>query len=458
MQISQEQQSELLTVLKIRLQPEDYQNRVKDILKRYQKSAQIPGFRPGHVPAGLIKKQYGQPVLLDELNKLVSESISNYVFEQKLEVIGSPMPKNGLDQQTLEDGNTFEFSYEVGLAPKFSVQIADSGKIPYYLVKVDEKMINDDADDLRRRYGKFSNPEKSEENSILYGEFNELDEAGNVKEGGNKTTTTLSIERIPQANDRKPFIGLAKGDTIDFHPMTVIGNDTEVAAMLRLEKQSPAMQSNYRLTVMTISRIELADLNQEFFDKIYGEGNVTSEEEFRAKIREGILAYFERESDRKMRKDLRNELLNQNNLPLPDDFLKRMLKANAEKPMADSEFDHQYYHLAEDLRWNLMVTKLATDQGFDVTEDELKELARGLVRQQFAQYGYYDIDDAKLEEVSERYLNEDGNRERLDRSIRENKVFAHLKGVVKLDMIELPYQEYVARLQEKTQHELEHHH
>lgn len=457
MQISQEQQSELLTVLKIRLQPEDYQNRVKDILKRYQKSAQIPGFRPGHVPAGLIKKQYGQPVLLDELNKLVSESISNYVFEQKLEVIGSPMPKNGLDQQTLEDGNTFEFSYEVGLAPKFSVQLP-SGKIPYYLVKVDEKMINDDADDLRRRYGKFSNPEKSEENSILYGEFNELDEAGNVKEGGNKTTTTLSIERIPQANDRKPFIGLAKGDTIDFHPMTVIGNDTEVAAMLRLEKQSPAMQSNYRLTVMTISRIELADLNQEFLDKIYGEGNVTNEEEFRAKIREGILAYFERESDRKMRKDLRNELLNQNNLPLPDDFLKRMLKANAEKPMADSEFDHQYYHLAEDLRWNLMVTKLATDQGFDVTEDELKELARGLVRQQFAQYGYYDIDDAKLEEVSERYLNEDGNRERLDRSIRENKVFAHLKGVVKLDMIELPYQEYVARLQEKTQHELEHHH
>lgn len=457
MQISQEQQSELLTVLKIRLQPEDYQNRVKDILKRYQKSAQIPGFRPGHVPAGLIKKQYGQPVLLDELNKLVSESISNYVFEQKLEVIGSPMPKNGLDQQTLEDGNTFEFSYEVGLAPKFSVQLP-SGKIPYYLVKVDEKMINDDADDLRRRYGKFSNPEKSEENSILYGEFNELDEAGNVKEGGNKTTTTLSIERILQANDRKPFIGLAKGDTIDFHPMTVIGNDTEVAAMLRLEKQSPAMQSNYRLTVMTISRIELADLNQEFFDKIYGEGNVTNEEEFRAKIREGILAYFERESDRKMRKDLRNELLNQNNLPLPDDFLKRMLKANAEKPMADSEFDHQYYHLAEDLRWNLMVTKLATDQGFDVTEDELKELARGLVRQQFAQYGYYDIDDAKLEEVSERYLNEDGNRERLDRSIRENKVFAHLKGVVKLDMIELPYQEYVARLQEKTQHELEHHH
>ncbi len=457
MQISQEQQSELLTVLKIRLQPEDYQNRVKDILKRYQKSAQIPGFRPGHVPAGLIKKQYGQPVLLDELNKLVSESISNYVFEQKLEVIGSPMPKNGLDQQTLEDGNTFEFSYEVGLAPKFSVQIP-TGKIPYYLVKVDEKMINDDADDLRRRYGKVSNPEKSEENSILYGEFNELDEAGNLKEGGNKTTTTLSIERILQANDRKPFIGLAKGDTIDFHPMTVIGNDTEVAAMLRLEKQSPAMQSNYRLTVMTISRIELADLNQEFFDKIYGEGNVTSEEEFRAKIREGILAYFERESDRKMRKDLRNELLAHNNLPLPDDFLKRMLKANAEKPMADSEFDHQYYHLAEDLRWNLMVTKLATDQGFDVTEDELKELARGLVRQQFAQYGYYEIDDAKLEEVSERYLNEDGNRERLDRSIRENKVFAHLKGVVKLDMIELPYQEYVARLQEKTQHELEHHH
>lgn len=457
MQISQEQQNELLTVLKIRLQPEDYQARVKDVLKRYQKSAQIPGFRPGHVPAGLIKKQYGQPVLLDELNKLVSESISNYVFEQKLEVIGSPMPQNGLDQQALEDGNTFEFSYEVGLAPKFNVQLP-SGKVPYYLVKVDEKMINDDANDLRRRYGKFSNPEKSEENSILYGEFNELDEAGQLKEGGNKTTTTLSIDRIPEAQDRKPFIGLAKGDTIDFSPMGVIRNETEVAAMLRLDKQASGVHSNYRFTVMTISRIELADMNQEFFDKIYGEGQVKSEEEFREKIREGILAYFERESDRKLRKDLRNELLAQNHLPLPDDFLKRMLKANAEKQVPESEFDHQYYHLSEDLRWNLMVTKLATEQGFDVTEEEMKELARGLVRQQFVQYGYYDIDDEKLEEVAARYLNEDGNHDRLDRSIRENKVFTHLKGAVKLDMIELPYDDYVARLQEKTQHELEHHH
>lgn len=457
MNISKHQHDDLTAIIKVELQPADYQQRVNDVIKKYAKTANIPGFRPGHVPIGMVKKMYGTSVMLEELNKLVSENLGKYIFDNKIEIIGSPLPKQGDTEMVLEDGRNFEFLYEIGLAPKFNV-VLPSSKTPYFMVQVDEKMIEEDMNDIRRRYGKFSNPESAEETSILYGEFNELDADGNIKEGGVKTTTTLAIDRMSSVNDRQKFVGLKKEDTIDYNPMAAVGNETEVAAMLKIEKSNPAMHANYRFTVMTISKIEKAELNQELFDKLYEAGTVTSEEEFRAKVKAGIESYFERESDRKLKKDLRNAILEATSIALPDEFLKRMVKANQEKPVEEHDFDHQYYHLAEDLRWNLILGNIAVEQNIVLTEDEIRDASRALMRQQFAQYGIYDMDDAKVEEMSSRYLTEEGNYERFERTLREGKVFEYLKKTVKLDMTALPYDEFVARLNEKTAHELEHHH
>lgn len=458
MNITKENIDALNAVVKINLTPEDYKPRVDKVIKKYQKTANIPGFRAGMVPAGVIKKMYGKAVLVDELNNLLSETLGTYIYENKINVIGNPLPKKSDKEQIFEEGQNFEFLYEVGIAPDVEIKFPKT-KIPYYLVKIDEKMVNDDMDDLRRRYGKFSNPETSEETNILYGEFNELDAEGNLKEGGNKTTTSLTIALIKEVHDRKPFIGLKKNDFVNFNPMQAFKNETEVSAMLRIEKDSPSLHSDYRFTVMTINQIEKAELNQEFFDKVYGEGTVKTEEEFREKIRAGIASYFERESDRKLKKDIRNTMLEELNIPLPDDFLKRMLKANMEKEkqLNDHEFEHEYFHLSEELRWNLINDKIAKTNNLDVTEEDVTTAAKLVLHQQFVNYGIYDMDAAKLDDMAMRYLAEEKNRDRIERGILDQKVFDFVKPQLKLDVTELPYEELVKKLSEKTEHELEHH-
>jgi len=213
--------------------------------------------------------------------------------------------------------------------------------------------------------------------------------------------------------------------------------------------------------VKTINQVDKAELNQEFFDKIYGKDTVKNEEEFRAKIREGISKMMERESDRRLQKDLKNKLTEDLNLPLPDDFLKRMLRSehkDDKEPVSDDHFEHEYHHLAEDLRWSLIMNKIAKDNNLTVTEDEIKLAARQLIYQQFANYGIRDVEPARLEELTNNYLKEEKNFSGLERGVLDQKVFVHLKPAYNLDIVKLPYEAFVAKLQEKTEHELEHHH
>jgi len=457
MNILKENIDSLNAVIKISLTPEDYKPKVDQVIRKYQKTANVPGFRPGMVPAGMIRKMYGKAILVEELNNILSESLGKYIFENKLDVIGNPLPVKSETEQVFEEGRNFEFGYEVGIAPEIEV-VMPKKKLPYYLVKIDDKMVEDDMNDMRRRYGKFSNPETSDVHSILYGEFNELDADQQIKEGGNKTTTTISIEMIRDAEAQKPFIGLKKGDTVNFNPLKTMKNEAEAAAMLKVDKSPDAINSDYQFTVMTVNLVEKAELTQEFFDKIYGEGIVTSEDEFREKIRSGISQYFEKESDRKLKKDLRMKLLEEMNVPLPDDFLKRMLKENNKEKTADEHaFEHEYYHLSEDLRWNLVTGKIAKDNQIEAAPEEVKAVAAQMIRQQFAGYGMYDMTEQKLDEYVNRYLAEDNSREKIERSVIDQKVFEFIKPQLKLDMTELPYDEFVKKLNEKTEHELEHH-
>jgi trigger factor len=461
MEITKEAVTELTAIITINLKPEDYRPGVDKMLKKYQHSAQVPGFRPGKVPVGMIKKMYGKSVLVEEINQIIGEAISKYLYENNIHTMGNPLPLKQDVSPAFEDGENFKFQFEIGLAPKVEIDAQSISAIPYYLIKVDDKMVDDDIKDIRRKYGKYSNPEVSEENHILYGEFEELDETGNVKEGGNKTTTTMVIELIKDAEHRAPFIGLKKDDSVVFNPMEAMNHEAEVAAMLKAEKGSPAMEADYKFTVKSINQIDQAELNQDFFDKIYGEAVVHDEEGFRSKIREGIVGYFESMSFNKLKKDIKRKFLEEINIPLPDDFLKRMVKETAEKTEDEKEhdFEHEYYHLAEELRWSLIRNKIATENNLTVTEDEVKAVAKAMARDQFAQYGYYDMPPDKIEEVAKSYYSGDGDvAARMERSILDEKVFTVLKTKVNLDMIEMPYAEFIQKLNEKTEHELEHHH
>jgi trigger factor len=459
MNVTKEQQNDLSAIIKIEVGPDDYKSRVEDVIRKYQRTAQVPGFRPGKVPIGMIKKQYGKAALLDELNSITSNALYQFIADNKIDVIGNPLPAKSEKEMVLEEGRSFELLFEVGMAPHVEVTVSSKDKLPYYIIKVDDKMVEDDLADLRRRYGKFSSPEASEETNVLYGEFEEVDEAGNVKPEGNKTTTTLSIQMV-NAGERSRFVGVKKGEAITFNPLTALGSEAEVSAMLKVEKNSPSMNSDYRFTVKTINQIDAAEMNQELFDKVYGEGSINSEDEFRAKIREGIAAYFERESDKKLRKDLKNYLIGKLNIPLPDDFLKRMIRANMkeDEKVSDEEFEHQYFHLAEDLRWDLIRNQVAKTNAITVQPEEITNLAAAMVRQQLAQYGMYDVEESRMKQITDDYINKDGNADRLEKSIIDDKVFRYLKSQIKLDIEELPYAEFSAKLMEKTQHEMEHHH
>ncbi len=457
MNISKRQNGDLNAIITIEVKPADYQPKVEETIKSYRKTASIPGFRPGHVPAGLIKKKYGKEVLVEELNRLLGNELMNYLRENKIDVLGTPLPVNAPDWLLIEEGKDYSFDYEIGIAPTVSVKLSET-KIPYYLVKIDDKMVEDDLSDMRRRYGKFSNPEAAEENSVLYGEFTELQESGEVKEGGNVTTTTLSVEMIKDEEERQKFIGAKKEDVVRFNPIKALKNQAEISAMLRIDRKSPAMESDYNFSVKTVNRIEKAELNAELFDKVFGEGAVSTEDEFRAKIKEGIASYFEKESDKKLQKDLRSTILSENDISLPDDFLKRMLKSRQEKPVEDHEFEHEYFHLAEDLKWNLIQEKIAADQSISVLKEEIMNTARMMISQQFIQYGVAPPEDDKLDELVNNYLQKDDNGERLDRTILTQKVFDYLKKNLKLNMIEMPYDEFVEKVKEKSAHEVEHHH
>ncbi|CAN5638388.1 trigger factor [soil metagenome] len=460
MNVTKEQENELSAIIKIEVTPEDYRTRVEDVIRKYQRTAQIPGFRPGKVPIGMIKKQYGRSVLLEELNSITSNALYQFIADNKIDVIGNPLPSKSEKEMVLEDGESFELLFEVGMAPQVEVKVTAKDKLPFYTIKVDDKMVEDDLADLRRRHGKFSSPETSTDTNVLYGEFEELDETGNPKPDGNKTTTTLSIQMVRDAIDRNQFVGLKKDDSVNLNPLKVFGNETEVSALLKVEKISPAMNSDYRFTVKTINQIDAAEINQELFDKIYGEGVVNSEEEFRAKIKDGIAAYFERESDKKLRKDLKNYLLEKLEIPLPDDFLKRMIKSNMkeDEQVTEEEFEHQYFHMAEDLRWDLIRNEVAKQNSLVVAPEEVTNLAAAMVRQQLAQYGMYDIEETRMKQITDDYINKDGNAGRLEKSIIDDKVFRQLKSELKLDVEELPYTEFTTKLMEKTEHEVEHHH
>ncbi len=457
MNISKRQNGELNAIITIELKPEDYQPRVDETIKNYRKNANIPGFRPGHVPEGIIKKKYGKDVLVEELNRLLGKELVNYLRDNNIDVLGSPLPVQSLEQLTFEEGKNFSFDYEIGIAPLVNVKLPES-KIDFFLINVDDKMVDDDINEMRRRYGKFSNPESAEASSVLYGEFSELNENGEIKEGGNKTTTTISIEMIKDEAEQKKFIGIKKDEIVRFNPLKALKNITEVSAMLKLDKSSESLNSEYQFSVKTVNKIEKADLNQEFFDKAFGEDVVHNEEEFKSKIREGIASYFEKESDKKLQKDIRTIFLEENNLQLPDDFLKRMLKTRQEKVVDDHEFEHQYFHLAEDLKWDLLQSKIASDQSLIVSDEDILETGRVMISQQFAQYGVAPPDNEKLDELVQNYLQKDDNKERLGRTLLNHKVFDYLKKSLKLNRIELPYEEFISKLKEKTQHETEHHH
>jgi trigger factor len=444
MNITKERIDNLNATLKIKLAPEDYKQRVDTEIRKHQRNARVPGFRPGKVPEGMIRKMYGKAILADELNKILSESLNRYLSENKIEILGNPLPKSNDSDIDWENPSELEFLYDLGLAPEINLNLSATETFDYYMVRIDDEMFNRYQADIRRKYGKFSNPETSEPGDILYGDFEELNADGSAKEDGIKNTSTIALEFIKNEGEQQKFIGLKQGDVIVFNPAKAVDNITEMAGMLGVTKETAEeIRSDFRYTVKTINRIEKAELNQELFDKIYGTGIVTTEAEFNDRVREDIKSLFRADSDRKLKSDIVERLLAQTNVALPDSFLKRWLLAANEKPVTPEQIEEEYDSYAKGLKWRLVENTIIKDNNIQVTPEELKEFAKQMIRNQFAQYGQMNMDDDTLNGMVDRYLGKEEQVRKMYENLADQKVFEFLRSTVTLREKEVSYDEFI---------------
>ncbi|HEY5470985.1 MAG TPA: trigger factor [Bacteroidales bacterium] len=435
MNITKENIDDLNAVLKINIAKADYEDKVITVLKDYRKKATINGFRPGMVPMGLIQKMYGTAVRVDEINKVVSENIQKYLTDEKLEILGDPLPK--LDEQEKYDFDTqeeFTFSFELGLAPVIDLKLSKKNKVNQYEIIIDEKMRNDSLNNYTRRYGELRKADETDMKDVIKGKIEAIDKDGNIiPEGPSFEDTSLGIDIIKDSKIKEQFIGKSKDDSIDFDLKKAFPNDTEVAGILHKKKDEVAeVEGNFRFTINEISRFYPAEPGKELFDKIYGEGVVNSEEEFMKKIEDELAVNLKRESDYKLMMDIKDLAIEKTEIELPEAFLKKWLLKVNEKT-TEEQIDKEFKSFKKDLKWQLIRNKVARDNDVKITEEELLKEAENITRLQFQQYGLFYATSEQINNYAKETLKREDDAKRIAEKVLEEKIILIMKELVKLE-------------------------
>ena len=435
MNITKENIDDLNAVLKVKIEKADYEEKVETVLKDYRKKATIKGFRPGMVPIGLIKKMYGKAVQIDEINKVVTENIQKYLADEKLEILGDPLPKadeqDKLDFETQED---FTFSFELGLTPEIDLKLSKKNKVNEFEIIIDEKMRKEYRENYTRRYGELRKADSTEEKDVIKGKIEAIDENGNlIPEGLSIDDTSIGIDIIKDNKIKEKFIGKNISDSIDFDIRKAYPNDTEIAGILHKKKEEVAdLGANYRFTINEISRFHPAELGKELFDRIFGEGVVNSEEEFMKKIEEEITVNLKRESDYKLMMDIKTLAMEKTDFQLPEEFLKKWLLRVNEKA-TEEQIEKEFESFKKDLKWQLIRNKVARDNEVKISEEELLKEAENITRYQFQQYGLFYATGEQITNYAKETLKREEDAKRIADKILEEKAINLIKELVKLE-------------------------
>ena len=444
MNITRENIDDLNAVLKVKIEKADYEDKVETVLKDYRKKANIKGFRPGMVPIGLVKKMYGRAVQIEEINKVVTENIQKYITDEKLEILGDPLPKTDeqekIDFDTQED---FTFSFELGLAPVIELKLSKKNKLHQYEIIIDEKMKNDYLENYTRRYGELRKADITEAKDVIKGKIEALDNTGNIlTDGPSVEDTSLGIDIIKDEKIKDEFIGKTLNETVDFDLKKAFPNDTEIAGILHRKKEEVAeIEGNFRFTINEISRFFPAEVGKELFDKIYGEGVVETEEEFMKKIENEIAINLKRESDFKLMMDVKALALEKTDFQLPEEFLKRWLIRVNEKTTPE-QIEKEFDNFRKDLKWQLIRNKVARDNEIKISEEELLNEAANITRYQFQQYGLFYATDDQINNYAKETLKREEDAKRIAEKILEEKVLAIMKELVKLENNSVTVEEF----------------
>lgn len=445
MQVDKQVIDQVNAVITVGLDKADYQEKVEKSLKNYRKKAQIPGFRPGNVPAGLINKMYGKSVLAEEVQNLVSEALYNYIKDNQLNILGEPLPSK---DQPVIDFNTqeaFTFRFDVALSPELPFTLNKKDVVPYYTIEVTEDMINDQVKNLSSRNGTYIKVEASEEKDVVKGTLIEILADGKVGiEGLSVEDAVLMPSYIKNESEKAKFIGLGLGDTVVFNPAIAYDNaEAEIASLLHVTKDvAKTITSDFAFEAKEITRYQEGELNQTLFDAIYGEGVVTSPEAFREKVKESIQAQFEPESDYRFMIDAKNVLLKKlNDVAFPVEALKRWVLMTKEDQTQES-VDKDMPDMIEDLKWHLMKEQIVKENNLTVTEEDLLETSKKVTRAQFSQYGMMNVpEDLLASYAADMLKKEDSRRNILDQAMSA-VVSTYLKGAIKLSAKSIGMEEF----------------
>ena len=433
MKISFENADKVNGQLTIVVEEADYNEKVEKTLKDYRKKANIPGFRPGQAPLSLIKKQVGEQVKMDELNKLVGETIYSYLKDNNIQFLGEPLPSAKQEAQDLAKPAPYTFVFDIAVAPEIDLELTDKDKLDYYEITVDDKLVDEQVDMFASRAGKYEQVEKYQAKDMLKGDMKELNADGSEKEGGIvKEGAVLMPEYIKVDDQKKLFKGLKRGQVVVFNPKKAFPESAiEVSSMLGIGKEEAAnVDSDFAFHVLEITRYAKAPVNQELFDAIYGEGAVKDEADFRSKIAEGIANQLVSNSEFKLMQDLRAYCEKKvGKLVFPEEMLKRVMRTKVKDA---KEVDEKFDASLEELKWHLIKERLVKANDVKVNDDDVLDAARLQARIQFAQYGMSNLPDETVDNYAREMLK---NRETLDGFVDravENKLVEALKKVVKL--------------------------
>ena len=449
MNITFEAPDKINGLMTITLESADYQPEVEKTLKDYRKRANIPGFRPGQAPMGMIKRQFGTSVKVDAVNKLLGEKLYEYVRENKIQMLGEPLPSEQQEALDFESDQPLTFKFDIAVAPEFEAKLSGKDKVPFYNITVDDKLIDQQVEMYQSRAGQYEKVEQfdAEQRDMLKGDLREVN-------GSIEVADAVLMPQYMKVDDQKKlFDGCKLGDVITWNPRKAYPeSDVEVSSLLKIQKEDVKdHEGDFTFQITEISRFVKAEVNQALFDQTFGEGTVKSEKEFRQKIADQISQQFKADSDYKFLLDVREHMEKKvGKLEFPEAILKRVMIQNNKDRKDAQEYVEKNFELSiKELGWHLIKEQLVAAQGIKVEEDDLKQVAKEAARAQFAQYGMSNVPDEYLDNYAQEMLKKRENVDGLvDRAV-DVKLTAALKGVVKLDEKDITLEDFQKMLQEK---------
>ena len=438
MQIIKENIDELNAILKVQVKKEDYEPKIETSLNNYRKKVDMKGFRKGQVPKGIVKKMYGNHIMADTVNDLLSESINKFIIDNKIDVLGHPLPKT--EQQfsiDINDIKDFEFEYEIGLAPAFEINFFKvAGTIEREVPECTDKMIDEEVERIKMRFGKPEEVETIEDKDVVNIKLQELDAEGNLVVGGIENTTPISADMLTNKKFADKFKKLKKGESIEIDVFTEFGKDEASVAKQILGTDFASLNGalpKFKATVEGVKRITPAEIDETLIQTMYGgASDVKNEADLRVKIKEDVEQYFDRQADAKFYNYLAENLIEKTEIALPDDFLKRWIKATNEKPITDEQIENDYEGFRKNLKWSLIIKKVGGENNIKVTADEVKAKTAEQIKAQMLSYGIPNISDEETEKFVASMMAREDHVNQTKETILEEKMFDYFKSQAKI--------------------------